>query len=885
MDMSLNLQSTGLVIELQQGLDLSSVGAKSANLGKAIEHGFRVPPGFAITRQAFHLFLEQSDLLGSLQRLLKHPVDRPHTERTKAYHAFCQKLLATPIPQPLIDAVAPFADALFARARCGLAARSSSIYEDSATASFAGVYESFLGIHSLEALWTSIQKCWCSAWAPSALDYAHKMDIEPEPDGMAVLVQPLLAADSAGVLFTADPRTGNPWRFVLESTFGLAQELVGTSGVFASDRFVFEWDNGHIVERHIAEKPMMWRAGDIGIESVPLPAEQKTAPSLLDETAVRIARLALEIDRAFACRVDIEWVVTEDEIFVVQVRPITALPEFFPHYLPRHARDKTWRLAEHWHFPYRQIEGKIMPPLYRDLLIAEKTARYQRVGPIELSPYCHAGAEMDFNGHRYTIDGGGWWLNESAERQEAYLTEYEAKLRHDYLDGFQRRFPAMAEKAIELAQEVQTVEARIDAILWARDEMFDVFALGGGPSQIISVVCNGLLRDFLANYLPDCTMEDLLQGHHPDLDPYFPQVQVAHAERLAQFVGADRRAFDEMNMPQLIDYLTQKHMDSPFIQAFEDYCSSLGLVPPSRFVDTDGTEWQPYYGMLQMVRGALKGQGHNTQTIQEQVTRRREECVSAARQILAKETPELLQRFEQLLDWAYFWGPALNNRGWTGITLHRLGDLVTAMCRGLQEDGLVDRSEDIGYFTAEDLAHIAQTQDIEEGRRIWQRRRQEYERNDRLTPPTYLGKEPDKPIPQMMPSKEKEVTKSTIESAALIQGTGAVPGQNDGRARKIESLDESDTVGAEHVLLFAQPMQFMAGHTPILFSLTLRVRGMVCITSSFGLMYHLAQIARECGVPIVLISPEDMARIPEGAELELDGLQGTVTIRSRPERW
>ena len=407
---------------------------------------------------------------------------------------------------------------------------------------------------------------------------------------------------------------------------------------------------------------------------------QKTAPSLLDETAMRIACLALEIDRAFACRVDIEWVVTEDEIFVVQVRPITALPEFFPHYLPRHARDKTWRLAEHWHFPYRQIEGKIMPPLYRDLLIAEKMARYQRVGPIELPPDCHAGAEMDFNGHRYMIDGGGWWLKESAERQEAYLTEYEAKLRHDYLDGFQRRFPAMAEKAIELAQEVQTIAARIDAILWARDEMFDVFALGGGPSQIISVVCNGLLRDFLANYLPDCTMEGLLQGHHPDLDPYFPQVQVAHAERLAQFVGADRRAFDEMNTPQLIDYLTRKHMDSPFIQAFEDYCNSVGLVPPSRLVDTDGIEWQRYYGMLQMVRGALKSQGHNTQTIQEQVTRRREECVSAARQILTTENPEQLQRFEQLLDWAFFWGPALNNRGWTSITLNRLEDLVKAMC-------------------------------------------------------------------------------------------------------------------------------------------------------------------------------------------------------------
>jgi len=86
--MSLNSQSTELVLELQHGLDLSSVGAKSANLGKAIEHGFRVPPGFVITRQALNLFLEQSDLLGSIQRLLDCPAGLPHTERTEAYQAF-----------------------------------------------------------------------------------------------------------------------------------------------------------------------------------------------------------------------------------------------------------------------------------------------------------------------------------------------------------------------------------------------------------------------------------------------------------------------------------------------------------------------------------------------------------------------------------------------------------------------------------------------------------------------------------------------------------------------------------------------------------------------------------------------------------------------------
>ena len=877
--MSLNPQHpqpTGLVIELKQGLDLSSVGAKSANLGKAIENGFRVPPGFVVTRQALSLFLEQSGLVEDLQPLLDRPAGLSHSERTEAHQAFCQKLLATPIPQPLIDAVAPFADVLFDRATCGLAARSSSIYEDSATASFAGVYESFLGIHSLEVLWTSIQKCWCSAWAPSALDYAHKMGIEPESDGMAVLVQPLLAAVSAGVLFTADPRTGNPWRFVLESTFGLAQELVGTSGPFAADRFVFEWDTGRIITRHIAEKSMAWVPGSTGIEKVALPAERQSAPSLPDETARRIARTALEIDRAFACRVDIEWVVAADQIYVVQVRPITALPDFFPHHLPHHVRDKTWRLAQHWHFPHRLIEGKLMPPLYRDLLIAEQFARYRRVGPIELPPNCYAGAEMDFNGHRYALEGGSDGLGWTPEAQERYLAEYEPRIRQDYLDGFQHRFPAMGERAAALEQEARTVAARIDALLWARDASFDALSLHGGHSQVLSAVCDRLLRESLTAYLPDCAVEELLQGHHPDIEPYFPEVQVAHAERLAESLGTERRTLMEMDMQDLVLHLAREDLNSPFVRAFEDYCTDVGLVPPSRFTDPQGAQWQRHTEMLHMVRAALKEPGRTVQALQEQVARRREASVAAARQRLSEENPDQVQRFERLLDWAFFWGPALNNRGWIGATLDRLGHLVAVLCRGLRDDGLVDAPEEIGYFTAADLAHIAQTQDIAEGRRIWERRRREYEHNARLAPPDHLGKAPKERAPRAaQPARQENLS---ANPAALVQGKGAVPGKNSGRARRIDALDEADTIDAGDVVLFAESPQVFSGDTPTLLSLTLRASGMVCLEGPFGLMYHLAQVARECGVPIVLVSPADMRRIPEGVWLELDGKRGTVRV-------
>jgi rifampicin phosphotransferase len=283
----MNDSNTFLGCELKPELDSASVGAKAANLGKVIEHGLDVPLGCVVTRQALTIFLEQNGILESVQDYMADTVDLEQSERIKAYEALCDQINEVPIPQTVLDAVAPLADALFADASNGLAVRSSGIYEDGSKASFAGVYESFLGIRSVDELWDAIRKCWCASWAPHALDYAKRMGIDPEPDAMAVLIQQLVPADSAGVLFTAHPQTGNPWQFTLESTFGLAQELVGSAGATPADRFVFEWDTGKIIEKEIVEKVTMCVSGTSGVENVILSDEQKKASSLGDETLLK----------------------------------------------------------------------------------------------------------------------------------------------------------------------------------------------------------------------------------------------------------------------------------------------------------------------------------------------------------------------------------------------------------------------------------------------------------------------------------------------------------------------------------------------------------------------------------------------------------------------
>ncbi|MCB0111360.1 MAG: PEP/pyruvate-binding domain-containing protein, partial [Caldilineaceae bacterium] len=278
------------VVELQPQLEPTMVGAKAANLGKAMENGFDVPPGVVVTRAALGMFLQDAGLQTQVQEfIIRDVLDEP-MERVAAFDALCRRIRTAAIPKPLAAAVAEVAKPLLAASPGGVAVRSSGVHEDSATASFAGVYQSYLGIRSIEALWVAIKECWCSAWAPQATAYAQKMGITLEHDSMAVLIQQLVVADSAGVLFTANPRTGNPWQFILESTFGLAQELVGSAGNVPADRFVLAWDTGEIIEKQIVEKPATCVPNESGVNSIPVPEERSVAPSLSDTMATSIAK-------------------------------------------------------------------------------------------------------------------------------------------------------------------------------------------------------------------------------------------------------------------------------------------------------------------------------------------------------------------------------------------------------------------------------------------------------------------------------------------------------------------------------------------------------------------------------------------------------------------
>ena len=402
-------------VELTPGLDPEKVGAKVANLGRLIELGQKAPPGFAITREALNSFLLETDLFDTVRSYLSSNANRD--TRKRAYRDLCARVEEASLPERLERNVTEWSKRYLQRSPVGLAVRSSSIDEDAAEASFAGLFESFLGLSSIEEIWRQVRQCWCASWSPAVVDYARTMEVELVPDHLAVIVQQMVQADSSGVLFTADPLTGNPWIFAVDSTFGLARDLVG--GNIPGDQLALEWHTGRVVERNVAPKNRMLSADSRGVRETKITPEQSNTPSLTDDRAVELGKIGLEIDRAFGCRMDLEWAIAGEEIFLVQARPLTALPDFFPCELEGKDAELAWSL----------IGPDPIIPLFRDLWDSHAWVQYKPDG-VALGHLEYA--ERDINGYRYATESV-WrdWEGSMAEL-ETWLDAHEAEHRLEW---------------------------------------------------------------------------------------------------------------------------------------------------------------------------------------------------------------------------------------------------------------------------------------------------------------------------------------------------------------------------------------------------------------------------------------------------------------------
>jgi pyruvate,water dikinase len=205
----------------------------------------------------------------------------------------------------------------------GVAVRSSAVDEDGVIASFAGQYETYLNIKGADAVTDAVVQCWASAQSERLLAYRASHDLSPNGLKLAVLVQQLVYADAAAVIFSANPVTRDRDEVVINASWGLGESIVG--GTVTPDTFVVRKPDLRITARVIADKARMTVAAERATREVNVPRLLRTAPALSDEQVMAAVQLALELEAEMDWPVDVEAAFQGRDLYLLQCRPITAL--------------------------------------------------------------------------------------------------------------------------------------------------------------------------------------------------------------------------------------------------------------------------------------------------------------------------------------------------------------------------------------------------------------------------------------------------------------------------------------------------------------------------------------------------------------------------------
>jgi len=297
------------------------VGGKGAHLGELSRiEGIRVPAGFCVTTYAFRRIMEDAPSIDALlDRLSRLRPDEREAIRTLGAE-IRRTLEGIVIPGDLAAAITRTLARLGEHA--AYAVRSSATAEDLPAASFAGQQDTYLNVVGPVAILQHVSRCWASLFTERAVTYRLRNGFDHQKVHMAVVVQQMVFPQVAGILFTADPVTSNRKVVSVEASFGLGEALV--SGLVNAD--VYKVRDGEVVAKAVAPKQLGIHASPAGgTREEPIEPERQAQPALTDAQVLRLAQLGRRIEEHFGHPQDIEWCLVDDDVQILQSRPITTL--------------------------------------------------------------------------------------------------------------------------------------------------------------------------------------------------------------------------------------------------------------------------------------------------------------------------------------------------------------------------------------------------------------------------------------------------------------------------------------------------------------------------------------------------------------------------------
>jgi rifampicin phosphotransferase len=319
-----NEQTASFVLPLNDpSATLDQVGGKGASLARLAAAGLPVPPGFHVTTAAYGRFVNVNQLkdriLAIVARISPDQVDTLEAAAREIGEVFDKAGVPGAVAGAIRRAYANLGNDL------PVAVRSSATAEDLPGMSFAGQQETYLNIRGEEHVLDAVKRCWSSLWTARAIDYRARHGVAADDVSIAVVVQELVVAEAAGILFTANPVTRTRDQVVINAAWGLGEAIVG--GKVTPDTLIVDKASGRVLEQEIGNKDVMTVRTANGTREELVPDERRLQPVLTAAETAELTRLGVQIEKLYGTPMDIEWVLGSGKLSIVQARPITTLGE------------------------------------------------------------------------------------------------------------------------------------------------------------------------------------------------------------------------------------------------------------------------------------------------------------------------------------------------------------------------------------------------------------------------------------------------------------------------------------------------------------------------------------------------------------------------------
>jgi len=305
--------------------DRPKVGGKGGSLGELHRAGIKVPPGFVVRTEAFEGFIDalerRSPVRARVEGLAADELEGMGAVSRELRTRIEEAPLSAVLQQEIREAYGCLGELGSAPA---VAVRSSATTEDAADASFAGLQDTYLWVTQADLVMRKIRSCWASLYSLESLSYRRRLGIAESTVAMAVVVQTMVDARTAGVMFTRSPISGDRSVIAIEGAWGLGSALV--SGEVTPDRWVVAKITGEISVREISDKAIRHaQSPGGGVEELSVEQSLRREPCLSDGELQSLRAIGRQVERHYGRPQDIEWAIDRhtQQILLLQSRPET----------------------------------------------------------------------------------------------------------------------------------------------------------------------------------------------------------------------------------------------------------------------------------------------------------------------------------------------------------------------------------------------------------------------------------------------------------------------------------------------------------------------------------------------------------------------------------